>query len=40
MQASTRRMLMDQCVITGFKAGDVKDYVTLTGWLPAPPIEE
>jgi hypothetical protein len=38
--SQTRRMLMDQCVITGFKAGDVKDYVTLTGWLPAPPIEE
>jgi hypothetical protein len=38
--SQTRRMLMDQCVITGFKGGDVKDYVTLIGWLPAPPTEE
>jgi hypothetical protein len=38
--SQTGRMLMDQCLITGFKGGDVKDYVTLTGWLPAPPVED
>jgi len=36
----TKRLLMDQCLITGFKGGAVKDYVTLSGWLPAPPVED
>ena len=29
-----RRKLMDHSVISGFKGGDVKDYVTISGWLP------
>ena len=38
--SETRRKLMDYTLIIGFKGGDVKDYVTISGWLPAPPIEE
>ena len=32
--SQTRRKLMDHAVITQFKGGDVKDYVTISGWLP------
>jgi hypothetical protein len=32
--SETRRKLIDYTLITGFKGGDVKDYVTISGWLP------
>jgi ABC-type branched-subunit amino acid transport system substrate-binding protein len=32
--SQTRRKLMDHAVITQFKGGDVKDYVTISDWLP------
>jgi len=32
--SETRRKLMDHSLITEFKGGDVKNYVTLGGWLP------
>jgi ABC-type branched-subunit amino acid transport system substrate-binding protein len=32
--SETRRKLMDESLITEFKGGDVKDYVTVSGWLP------
>jgi len=32
--SETKHKLMDQSLITGFKGGSVKDYVTISGWLP------
>jgi ABC-type branched-subunit amino acid transport system substrate-binding protein len=32
--SETRRKLMDHSLISGFKGGDVKAYVTISGWLP------
>jgi len=32
--SETKHKLMDHSVITGFKGGDVKDYVTISDWLP------
>jgi hypothetical protein len=32
--SQTRRKLMDHSLITEFKGGSVKDYVTISGWLP------
>jgi ABC-type branched-subunit amino acid transport system substrate-binding protein len=32
--SQTRRKLMDHSLITAYKSGDVKDYVTISDWLP------
>jgi hypothetical protein len=32
--SQTKHKLMDQSLITEFKGGSVKDYVTVSGWLP------
>ena len=32
--SETRRKLMDHSMVTGCKGGDVKDYVTISDWLP------
>jgi hypothetical protein len=32
--SETRRKLMDHSLITAYKSGDVKDYVTISDWLP------
>ena len=32
--SETRRKLMDHSLITQFEGGDVKEYVTVSGWLP------
>jgi hypothetical protein len=32
--SETRRKLMDHSMISGFKGGDVKSYVTISDWLP------